>query len=181
MIYYNILDSLATLNEMFPVLVRCRRDARSFGEISARFFFFLNLGEISARCRQSSKISVRSYRDLERLKHHGEISARCRKSRRDLAEITNIMMRSVQYRRDLCNLGEISLISGRCRKSRRDSETRKHAGEISPISAVAGSCKVFLIDLIVHLFCCGISSFRIMLWLGEIISSLSLSMHPVFI
>ena len=45
MIYYNILDSLATLNEMFPVLARSQQDAHSFGEISARFFF-LNLGEM---------------------------------------------------------------------------------------------------------------------------------------
>ena len=63
---------------------------------------------------------MRSYRDLERLEHHGEISARCRKSRRDLAEITNIMARSVLYRRDLCSIGKISAISARCRKSRRD-------------------------------------------------------------
>ena len=79
-----------------------RRNVGSFGEVSARLLFFLNLGEILARSWQSrldvwvfqnlGKISPRSYRDLLSFEQHGEILA--------------ISVRSWQSRPDVENLAE---------------------------------------------------------------------------
>ena len=71
-------------------------------------------------------------RDTERVELHGEIlpiSARCRKSRR---ELDRDLRNPQTLWRDLSNLGEMEEISPR---TRRDSETHKHHGEISVISA----------------------------------------------
>ena len=75
--------------------------------------------------------SLRSRHDIcWFLKHRGEvstnlgeisvISARWRIPRRDLANIKNVMARSLQSLRDLSNLGEFLAISARWKISCRD-------------------------------------------------------------